>query len=149
MPHATENSTSTPMVNGDKTTSQFINHVTSYPVVNDSIEAYKSHPYGRKSLDLAQDAYTRFGKPLEPYLETPASYVKPYAAKVDELADSGLNHVETRFPIVKEDTQSIVDKGKSLVWWPFKVAGDSKEYVFNTYNGMSLSLKCYHNRLEY
>ena len=131
MPHAT----SEPMVNGDKTSSKFLSHLNSYPVVSDGVETFKSHPVGKKSLELADNAYARFGKPVEPYFETPINYAKPYAAKADELADSGLGHVETRFPIVKEDTNTIVDKGKSVIWFPFKVANDGKEYVVNTWTG--------------
>ena len=134
MPHATG---SEALVNGDKSSSQFIDHLTSYPVVSDSIETFKSNPYGKKSLELADSAYSRFAKPVEPYLETPKQYVAPYAKKADELAVSGLSHVDNTFPIVKEDTNTIVDKGKSLIWFPFKVAGDSKDYVVTTYNGMS------------
>jgi len=135
MPHATTNGNmSQPMTNGDSTTqSKFLSHLNSYPVVSDSVETFKSNPYGRKSLDLANDTYQRFGKPVEPYLETPYSYAKPYVAKADELADSGLGRVETHFPIVKQDTNTIVDKGKSIVWFPFKLADDGKTYLVNTW----------------
>lgn len=114
MPHATET-----MTNGEKPSSQFISHLTSYPAVNDSIETFKSNPYGKKSIELADSAYNRFGKPVEPYLNTPYSYAKPYVQKADELADSGLNTVESHFPIVKEDTHTIVDTAKSYIWWPY------------------------------
>ena len=75
-------------MNGDKPSSHFLNHLSSYPVVSDGIEAYKTNPYGKKSLELADNAYNRFGKPVQPYLETPYNYAKPYVAKADELADS-------------------------------------------------------------
>lgn len=132
MPHATNEM---PTMNGEKSSSQFLDHITSYPVVSDSIETFKSNPYGKKSLELADGAYARFGKPVEPYLETPKSYVAPYAKKADELADSGLGKVESHFPIMKDDTNTIVEKGKSLIFYPFKLAGDSRDYVFSTYNG--------------
>lgn len=138
MPHATTDNMSSPLTNGDaKTSSKFLSHLNSYPVVSDAVETVKQNQYGRKSIDLADSAYQRFAKPVEPYLETPISYAKPYVAKADELADSGLGHVETHFPIVKEDTTTIVDKGKSLVWYPFKVADSSRNYVVNTWQGMS------------
>jgi len=114
MPHATEN-----MTNGDKPSSHFISHLTSYPVVNDGIETYKSYPLGKKSLEIVDGAYTRFGKPVEPYLETPYSYAKPYVQKADELADSGLKRIDTHFPIVKEDTTTIVDTAKGYIFWPY------------------------------
>ena len=136
MPHATNNDMSQPLVNGERRSSQFLDHVTSLPAVAEGIETFKSNSYGKKSIELADSAYTKFGKPVEPYFETPKQYISPYAKKADELADSGLSHVETRFPIVKDDTSTIVGKGKSLAWWPFKVVGDGKEYVVTTYNGM-------------
>jgi len=114
MPHATET-----LTNGEKPSSQFISHLNSYPAVNDSVETFKSNPYGKKSIEIADNVYTRFGKPVEPYLETPYSYAKPYLQKADQLADSGLSHVETHFPIVKEDTNTIVDTAKSYAFWPY------------------------------
>ena len=124
------------MVNGENG-SKFLSHLNSYPVVSDGVETFKSNPYGKKSLELADSAYSRFGKPVEPYLETPYSIAKPYVAKADELADSGLGHVDKRFPIVKENTNTIVDKGKSLIWYPFELAGNGKDYVINTWTGMA------------
>lgn len=132
MPHATEQ----PITNGEMPSSKFLSHLNQYPVISDSVETFKSNPYGKKSLELADSAYARFAKPVEPYLETPINYAKPYVAKADELADSGLGHVESRFPIVKENTDTVVEKGKSVIWWPFKVANDSKDYVINTWSGM-------------
>ena len=112
MPHATSDAKmSGPTVNGTRASSQFIDHLTSYPVVSDGIETFKSNPYGKKSLELADSAYSRFGKPVEPYLETPKQYAAPYAKKADELADSGLSQIETRFPIVKEDKSLEVPEG--------------------------------------
>lgn len=122
MPHATSEQ---PLTNGDKLSSQFVHHLASYPVVNDSIKAVQQNPYGKKSIELADGAYQRFGKPVQPYLETPYSYAKPYVQKADEIADSGLSHVEHRFPIVKEETHTIVDNVKSLVWWPYSYATDT------------------------
>ena len=133
MPHAT--GTEQPLLNGDGPSSKFLSHLNSYPVVSDGVETFKSNSYGRKSLELADSAYARFGKPVEPYLETPINYAKPYVAKADELADSGLGHVESRFPIVKENTNTIVDKSKSVIYWPFQVANDGKDYVVNTWTG--------------
>jgi hypothetical protein len=123
------------MVNGDRPQSKFISHLSSYPVVSDGVETFKSNPYGRKSLDLADSAYQRVVKPVEPHLETAYSYAKPYVGKADELGDSGLGYIDSKFPIVKEDTSTIVDKGKSIVLWPFKVANDGKDYVVNTWSG--------------
>ncbi|KAK5168990.1 uncharacterized protein LTR77_006299 [Saxophila tyrrhenica] len=125
-----------PTTNGTSSpnNSKFLSHLTTYPVVSDGVETFKSNPYGKKSLDLADSAYQRFAKPVEPYLETPYSYAKPYVAKADELADEGLGKVESRFPIVKEETGAIVEKGRSVAGWPLQLAGEGRDYVVNTWN---------------
>lgn len=122
MPHATET-----LTNGEKSSSKFLSHLTSYPAVHDGIETYKSNPYGKKSLEFADGAYSRFGKPVEPYLEKPYTYAKPYVQKADELGVSGLTKIEGHFPIVKEQTGTIVDTAKSYIFWPYT-------YVFDTWN---------------
>lgn len=123
MPHATET-----LTNGEKHSSQFISHFTSLPAVNDGIGAFKSNPYGKRSIELVDGAYSRFGKPVEPYLQTPYSYAKPYVQKADELADSGLSWGENKFPIVKEETGAIVDTAKGYVLWPYS-------YLSQTWQG--------------
>ena len=140
MPHATTTTTTT-MTNGDspKNSSKFLTHLSSYPVVSDSVSTFQNHPYGKKSLEIADGVYTKYGKAVEPYLEKPYGYAKPYVAKADELADSGLSHVDERFPIVKEETTSLVEKGKGVVWWPFAVAGQGRDYVVGTWNGQYLA----------
>lgn len=124
MPH----STSDMATNGSQPSSKFISHVTSYPVVNDSIETFKQHPVGKQSLDIADRAYQTFGKPVEPYAQNAFSYVKPYAQKADEMAASGLGHVDQRFPIVKEDTSTVIDTAKSYAFWPYS-------YLTSTWQG--------------
>ena len=120
MPHAT--------TNGETTSSQFLTHLTSLPAVSEGIETYKSNPYGKKSLEIVDGLYARVGKPVEPYL--PLNYAKPYIQKADELADSGLSHVENHFPIVTKDTATIIDTTKSYAFWPYN-------YVTGTYSGKS------------
>ncbi|KAG2163791.1 hypothetical protein VTO58DRAFT_102685 [Aureobasidium pullulans] len=132
MPHA-ESDMSSPVTNGDKPHSHFLSHLKSYPVVNDSVETFLSNPYGAKSLDIAETAYTKLGKPVMPYLRTPYSYAAPYVAKADSLADKGLEQVDTRFPIVREDTITIKDTVVNYAFFPFRVAGEGRTYVMNTY----------------
>ncbi|KAF2455286.1 hypothetical protein BDY21DRAFT_365502 [Lineolata rhizophorae] len=123
-----------PMTNGEKPSSQFLTHLTSYPVVSDSMTKYKTNPYGKKSLDLAHDVYAKFGAPLLPYLAGPYSYLAPYVAKADTLADSGLSKVDSRFPIVKEDTETLKGTAVGYARLPFRVAGQGRDYVFATYD---------------
>jgi len=130
MPHAE----SDVITNGDKPAFQTIGHIKSYPVVSDSIDAVKSHPYGAKSFEIADAAYDRFGKPIEPYLKGPYAYAKPYVEKADSLGNQGLGKLDETFPIVKEDTQTLVDTAKGYALYPFEFAGKSRDYVYSTWS---------------
>jgi hypothetical protein len=145
MPHAEKDSVTLPtsghtdtmgepMTNGERPSSLTLQHLTSYPVVSDSISTYKNNPYGAKSISLASDAYSRFFVPFQPYLQTPYSFVAPYLAKADSLGDQGLTHVDQRFPIVKEETSSLKDRMQGAVFFPVKLATDGKQYIFKTYD---------------
>lgn len=139
MPHAEQESTTTstmsaPMTNGEKAHSKVLSHITSYPVVSDSISFYKSNPYGAKSIDLANTCYSKFAAPFVPYLQGPYSYISPYVEKADSLGDDTLSKVDTKFPIVKEDTQKIKGTVFDYATLPLKLAGQGKEYVFSTFN---------------
>jgi len=142
MPHAEKKgangATSKPLTNGEKPNSQFIHHLTSYPVVSDTISTYKTNHYGAKSLDIAHNAYStiyvNFYKPISPYLRGPYAYVAPYLAKADSVGDSGLSTLESRFPIVKSDTATIKGKVTGVVGLPLQLAGQGKDYVLKSYD---------------
>lgn len=102
-------------------------------MVHDSCEAYKSHPYGARSLALVNASYQRFVAPLHPYLKTPYSYLSPYLSRADELGDNGLSKVDDRFPIVKEDTSKLKQTVVDYASLPLVLAGRGKEYVFSTW----------------
>jgi len=125
---------STPMTNGERPHSKVLSHITSYPVVSDSITYYKSNPYGQKSINLASTCYSKFAAPVLPYLQGPYSYVAPYVEKADSLADDGLAKVDTKFPIVKEDTSKIKGTVIDYAFFPLRLAGHGKEYVLGTFN---------------
>jgi len=138
MPHA-ENGTvngsemTTRLTNGEKPQSKVLSHLQTYPVVSDSLEFYKSNPYGAKSLSLLHQTYNSFVAPLHPYLQTPYSYLSPYLSRADELGDSGLSKVDTRFPIVKEDTSKLKQTVSEYVGLPFQLAGKGREYLMGTW----------------
>jgi hypothetical protein len=125
------------LTNGEKPHSLFISHLTSYPLVSDSLSAYLDNPYGAKSVNLFNDAYTRFFAPVEPYFATPYSYVAPYVQKADSLGDKGLSEVDSRFPIVKEETSSLKEKVKGLPFVPYDTIVSTKDYVFKTFDEQS------------
>jgi len=122
-----------PLTNGEKPSSLFISHLTSYPVVSDGITTYKSNPYGAKSVSLALDAYQRFFVPVEPYLKGPYSYIAPYLAKADSLGDQGLTKLDSSVPVVKEETAVLKEKVQGVAFFPFKLGAQGKDYVFKTF----------------
>ncbi|KAL8830566.1 MAG: hypothetical protein Q9170_005684 [Blastenia crenularia] len=133
MPHAENGSMAQATVNGEKSSSQFVAHVTSYPVVSDSIDAIENNPYGKKGIELANEGYNKVVAPVIPYAQGPYGYIAPYVHKADQLADGGLNKVDGTFPIVKQDTEKIRDSIFNLAFLPLRLANQSKEYVFSTY----------------
>ncbi|KAJ5909007.1 hypothetical protein N7495_001689 [Penicillium taxi] len=149
MPHA-ESTMTEPIVNGEKVHSQFLNvcttssilesahpnmtqHLTSYPVVSESIAVFKENPYGAKSIDLADQGFARFAKPVLPYFSTPYSYIAPYVSRADVLGDQGLSKIDSRFPIIREDTEKIRGTIYNNAVYPVRVAGDVKHHVIDTF----------------
>ena len=102
--------------------------------MSDSITTFKKNPVGAKSLAVTDTIYVKFAKPFFPYLQTPYSIVAPYLAKADELGDFGLNKVDEKFPVVKTKTEEVKSTVFDYAFFPLKVAGDSKDYVFKTYD---------------
>jgi len=137
MPHAEENM-STPITNGETPSSQFISHLTSYPVVSDSISTFKSNPYGARTLNFADKGYSSFIAPVIPYAARPYSYVEPYVSpyvsRADVLASNGLDKVDSQFPIVKSTPQELKDTTFSIVGLPGRKANEAKDYVLGTWS---------------
>ncbi|KAL6707606.1 hypothetical protein ACN47E_003956 [Coniothyrium glycines] len=106
----------TPLTNGETPSSKVLSHLQSYPVVHDSVETFKTNPYGSKALGLAQNTYSRLVAPFHPYLATPYSYVHPYLTRADQIGDNTLSKLETHLPIVKEDTSKV----KEVALSPYK-----------------------------
>lgn len=73
-------------------------------------------------------------KPTLPYLEKPAAYAKPYVAKADEVGDHLLSRFDERVPILKSDTQEIKSTIFDYIHWPFKTAGETRDFVLQTYS---------------
>ncbi len=73
--------------------------------------------------------------PFVPYAKRPYGYVAPYVAKADALASDGLSKVDNKFPIVKEDTEKIKGTVLDYAYFPFRIVGDGKNYLLDTYTG--------------
>ena len=115
-------------------THHFFQHLTSYPVVSDAISTFMSNPYCKKSLDLSNTGYEKLVAPFIPYAKRPYGYVAPYVAKADSLGSDALSRVDHKFPIVKEDTEKIKGTVLDYAYFPFRMAGDSKNYLLDTYS---------------
>jgi len=120
-------------INGDMPESYFLNHLTSYPIISDTIASFKSNPYGAKSIDLTNQGYVTFVKPTLPYFQTPYAYTKPYIAKADQLGDAALSKIDEKIPIVKSETVEIKNTVVDYAHWPLKKANESKDWIFSTY----------------
>ncbi len=73
--------------------------------------------------------------PFVPYAKRPYGYVAPYVAKADSLASDGLSKVDNTFPIVKQDTEKIKGTVLDFAYFPFRIVGDGKNYLLDTYTG--------------
>lgn len=111
-----------------------LQHLTSYPIVSDSIATFKANPYGAKSIDLTNAGYVKFVKPTFPYFETPASYAKPYVVRVDEIGDKFLSKFDEKVPIVKSETKEIQTTIVSYINWPLSKATETKDWALSTYS---------------
>lgn len=107
-------------------------HLTSYPVVSDSITFYKGNKYGAKSLEFADQGYG-IAKPYLTYLSKPYGYVAPYVTRADSLGDKGLQRVDATFPFIKEDTGTLKSTIYDTVLFPVRLVGDAKGHLFSTY----------------
>lgn len=54
-------------------------------------------------------------------------------AHADSLGDQGLTRIDSRFPIVLEDTQKIRGAIYNRASYPVRFAGDVKDHLFGTY----------------
>ncbi|KAF9885496.1 hypothetical protein FE257_012823 [Aspergillus nanangensis] len=132
MPHAENEKMGEHPVNGEKVYSHFLDHLTSYPIVSDSIVVFKQNKYGAKSLHYADQGFG-YAKPFLPYFEKPYDYVSPYLARVDNFGEQGLTKIDSRFPIVREDTEKLKDTLYDGANYPVRLVGDVRSHVFDLY----------------
>jgi len=120
-------------VNGEVHNSAFIEHLLKYPVINDSVETFKSNQLGQKSMQLGDTAYQTFARPVLPYFSKPYEYVSPYVKRVDDLGDKTLCRVDERFPAVTKPTGELYNDAKSLVLFPYHKGLEGRDHIFETY----------------
>lgn len=117
-----------------------LSHLKSFPLISDSLSTITSHPLGQRSLSLTATLSHRFLGPIAPYLLKVNEIASPYVSKADDLADSGLDKVEEKFPILKEPTENVrhrveervggvrekVEIGRGMMY-------EGREYVLSVY----------------
>ncbi|KAI8634045.1 hypothetical protein F5Y19DRAFT_411821 [Xylariaceae sp. FL1651] len=124
-----------PQVNGEvHPSSATLSHVTSYPVINDTIAYFKKNPVGQKSIELGDSAYQTFAKPVLPYLNKPYQYVEPYIKKADAIGDDALSKIDERLPVLKKPTGELWNDGMSIIFFPVRKGIETKGYVSSVYN---------------
>ena len=57
----------------------------------------------------------------------------PYLAQADTLGDKGLSHIDTRFPIVKEDSDKLRSSIYDGAQVPVRFAGDVRTHLVDLY----------------
>jgi len=122
-----------PKVNGEVPNSLFLSHLNKYPAVSDSVAYLKSTHYGSTSLQYATQAQATLIDPLLPYASKPYAYVAPYVHRADALASRGLDHIDARFPIVLEDTETLKSTARSYIAFPAKKYDEAYQHVHNTW----------------
>ncbi|RMZ76435.1 hypothetical protein DV737_g4802, partial [Chaetothyriales sp. CBS 132003] len=121
-------------VNGGVPHSATFSHLSSYPAVADAASVFQSSPVGAKSIELTDSAFNKYVKPNLHYLDTPASYAKPYVQKADELGDKFLTKIDETVPILKSETQEIKSTISSYILWPIQKTTETKDWALQTYN---------------
>ncbi|BFZ56189.1 hypothetical protein PYCC9005_003231 [Savitreella phatthalungensis] len=89
--------------NPDQAHFKFLDHLSSIPIVHESLEHAGHFPIAARAGDaikhVSNTAYRYAGPTFEPYL-----------VKADSYADAGLRELEHRFPLVKEQPSVIREK---------------------------------------
>jgi len=126
-------------VNGDTPTdspsSAFLSHLTSYPLISDSLQTLHSSPTINTTLSYTHKTYLTLTRPFAPYLHTPYQYISPYLSRADSLGDNTLSTIDSKFPVIKKPTGELYNDGKGIVFFPLTKGLEGKEYVFKTFDG--------------
>lgn len=103
-------------------------HLSSYPFVSQSVSHVRKNPYTAKSFAIADEVHANYAKPVinSPYLKR----FGPYLAKVDSLGNEGLKQVDSRFPYLREDPETLM----GYISTPLRVAEDRKKHLLDVYS---------------
>lgn len=96
---------------------------------------YENNPLGAKSIEIFNSAYHNIAEPILRKLRGPYSIIAPYVQKADQIGNSTLDTVDNQVPAIKKtDIETLKSHAFDMAHFPFKVASESKDYVFSTYN---------------
>ncbi|KFY93009.1 hypothetical protein V500_03963, partial [Pseudogymnoascus sp. VKM F-4518 (FW-2643)] len=122
--------------------SQFLSHLTSYPLISSALTTLTSHPYASTPLSLTHRAVDTLTPYTTPFITPVAPYVTPYLVRLDTLADSGLSAFDARVPAAKKPTEELYEQTKELyahtrelALKPYTLSREGGEYVLKTYEG--------------
>ncbi|KEY67431.1 hypothetical protein S7711_05959 [Stachybotrys chartarum IBT 7711] len=126
-----------PQVNGDvshsASSSAFLEHVLSYPVVRDGIDRFKSNQYGQRSIELGDSAFQTFGAPVVSLLAKPYQYFSPYVHQADSFGAKTLDRVDEQFPAIRKPTSDLYKDSKSLIFLPINKGLQGKDRFLQIY----------------
>lgn len=109
-----------------------INHITSYPVVSDTLTYAQSFALAQQTLNYSQQALGLL-KPLTPLLTKANDIAAPVVTKVDDFADSKLGQVDEKFPFVKKPTAEIADFLVAQKDFATGLAQKEREYIASVF----------------
>nr|XP_022331100.1 perilipin-2-like isoform X2 [Crassostrea virginica] len=126
----------------EKEQEQFVNRLTSLPVVSTAVtqacslyqRTKESNQVFRTSLNLAESSIKTFTDTSKPYLEK----YQPQLETVNKIACDQLEKLEERYPVITKPTDELVNDGKEVCQAALKPAIDRvnavKQYGSDKYN---------------
>lgn len=126
----------------EKEQEQFVNRLTSLPVVSTAVtqacslyqRTKESNQVFRTSLNLAESSIKTFADTSKPYLEK----YQPQLETVNKIACDQLEKLEERYPVITKPTDELVNDGKEVCQAALKPAIDRvnavKQYGSDKYN---------------
>lgn len=115
--------------------SQFLSHLTSYPLISDTLTTITTHPYTRTPLHLTHRTLTSLAPYATPLLSPLTPYLTPYLARLDTLGSSALDALDARVPSAKKPTRELYTQTRDLALRPYELSREGSEHVRRAYDG--------------
>ncbi|RPA80937.1 hypothetical protein BJ508DRAFT_117507 [Ascobolus immersus RN42] len=112
--------------------SKSINHITSYPVVSDTLSYAQTFAIVQQAVTATQRA-TGLLQPFAPLLEKANNIAAPVVNKVDDFAESKLGQLDEKVPFVKKPTQELADFLSQQKDFATGLAQKEREYVLSVF----------------